>query len=126
MRDEPERHLTIAGCARVALLLTLMTIGLAAIAGCASSDGESGFEDRASIGDFLGLKKWTQTYPGGAKEEYWLRRTLDGEWIQHGDYTRWHPNGKKAIQAYYFNGKPLGKVRMWDEAGNLLSNKGAG
>ncbi len=115
----------VATAVTCAISLTTI-IGIVSLSGCASSDAESGFEDdKGSIGDFFGFKKYTQPYPGGAREEYWLRRTLDGEWIRHGDYTRWHANGKKHIHAYYFNGEQVGKMRMWDEAGNLMSERSA-
>ncbi len=52
----------------------------------------------------------------GEVEQYCGRRT--GE--KHGRYRKWHENGNRHTELYYWNGKAHGLYRMWHENGTRI------
>ena len=45
------------------------------------------------------------------------RKGADGKWVQHGPQTRWHLNGKKAVETTWKEGKQDGVRTEWDQQG---------
>ena len=50
--------------------------------------------------------------------EYWINDK--GQW--HGEYKRWHDNGKLLVHRFYFNDKFHGEYKLWDNNGELRSH----
>jgi len=55
-----------------------------------------------------GQKEWRHTYNNGVLE---------------GNYTRWHRNGKRAIDGFFEDGIPVGVWAWRDEKGNIIKRE---
>jgi antitoxin component YwqK of YwqJK toxin-antitoxin module len=55
-------------------------------------------------------------YPSGQTES--IMSYKDN--VYHGKCETWFPNGLKASESFYENGKPVGTWKYWDEYGELI------
>lgn len=65
----------------------------------------------------------TEKYPGGkTSAEGYLKRSATGEYLRHGKWTTYHPNGVKSGEGTYDSGRKLGDWVYWDEEGNSIES----
>ena len=49
-------------------------------------------------------------------------RTTTGQFVNHGEYREWYPNGKLAIEGEYKAGRKHGRWYEYDDQGKKLSD----
>jgi antitoxin component YwqK of YwqJK toxin-antitoxin module len=65
------------------------------------------------------LKELTNNWPNGQIREMWHENDAG---YKHGKAITYHLNGQKSTEAEFVNGYLHGEFKMWDKAGNLLSD----
>ena len=96
-------------------------MALVAISGCASGGAAPSYSSLGPGGNAAGIQQWNQPSFGGGLNQWSVKRNARGNIVRNGSYTLSHPNGKKAFEGTYRNGKLHGTFRYWDPSGNLIS-----
>lgn len=95
------------------LALVIATALLWVPAGCGNGDRNVRSRDTAE-----GVEIVEESWPDGKlRLRKQVLRNADGTLVDHGTYTRWHPNGQKAYEATFVAGKVHGIETQWHKNG---------
>jgi antitoxin component YwqK of YwqJK toxin-antitoxin module len=62
-------------------------------------------------------EKREETYPNGKIRLCYSAKEVDGNFLKHGMYSTWYPDGTKEEEIEYERGKKQGKYLSWHENG---------